>query len=395
MKIKTFEAQTEQEAIEKVQEELGSSAVILNIKKIKPRGIFSFLRKPRVEVIAASEDIGVFKEKVFSENSDSNIVKEKSDDIVKEFKLHEQEIKIQNLEHALTNTEDLLEKIISQLSVTIQSSHKQSARKYESTTVQLFYETLIGNGVDLSIAEELLQDLDNFFEDDATNINMIVKIVYNRIIDLLGTPEAIAIDGNDKPAIVIMVGPTGVGKTTTIAKLSSIYILNDNLNVGLITADTYRMAAVEQLKTYAEILGIDVEVVYTVEDLAESIAKIKYMNDIIFIDTAGRSHKNNENMAEIGTVLKKLPEAQKFLVLSATTQIEDLYKIIEKFSEHSDFKIIFTKLDEASSYGSILNVCAKTKVKLTYFTNGQNVPDDIKLAEPELIAKALLGSFDN
>ena len=170
------------------------------------------------------------------------------------------------------------------------------------------------------------------------------------------------------------------------------FIFNDKLNVGFITADTYRIAAVEQLKTYADILDSEVGVVYNCDDIIEKINEFKVINDVIFIDTAGRSHKNLENLNELKSFLDVIPDAEVYLVLSITTKYDDLLSIIEAYSKISDFKIIFTKLDETSCLGSVLNICYETGKEISYATNGQNVPDDIDIIRPEKIARDLLGS---
>ena len=188
----------------------------------------------------------------------------------------------------------------------------------------------------------------------------------------------------------MFVGPTGVGKTTTIAKIASYFTLNLNKKVALITADTYRIAAVEQLRTYANILNIPIKVVYTAQELNEAIGFFKE-KDIILVDTAGRSFNNNEHQDEIVELVNKIKEKEVFLVLSLTTKYKDLVSITKAYERIPEYKIVFTKLDETSSYGNILNIKRKTGVKLSYVTFGQNVPDDISELNPHVIAKKILG----
>ena len=473
MKIKKYEARTEQEAIEKVKDELGLDALILNIRKNQPKGIFAFFRKPIVEVTAAYGERAP-KAKVTAGNYKNearpaldgsagvgrssagsgfnNAPKEnlngissalaeeydylrmdnltgaerwaeiekytkktdtapssglaggaesasKSEDdykiveaIVKDRKLLEQQEKIKLLEKKLSNAEDLLEKVVSQISVG-KMNFNGFARKYENSMIQLFYDSLIEQGVTVEIAEKLLEDVNAVDDTEKVDINLIVKIVYNTIVSILGEPDTSITDDINpgKTKIITFMGPTGVGKTTTIAKLSSIFLLQHNLNVGLITADTYRIAAVEQLKTYAEILGLDVGIVYNKEDLEFNVSNMSYDKEIIMLDTAGRSHRNPENFNELKELLSVIPNCEKFLVLSITTKYDDLLSIVNTFSDISDFKIIFTKLDETICLGSILNICYLTGRKVSYVTNGQNVPEDIEVIQPEKIAKALLG----
>lgn len=391
MKMKKYEAITEQQAIEMVKEELGMDATILNIKKIKPRGLFAFFRKPRVEVTAAYEDRAVVKKEEKKEVPSFNqkIIEKSAQDTKKIVK---QQKTIDELEKKLNDTEGLLEQVMQKLSVS--SYNFEGARKYDNAMLQFFYEKLISQGVSAKITEILLQDIENVEDLDNLDINLIVKIVYNRIIKMLGEPKILNVQksGKNYAKNVVFIGPTGVGKTTTIAKLSSQFIFNDKLNVGFITADTYRIAAVEQLKIYADILNSEVGVVYNSEDVIEKINEFKIVNDVIFIDTAGRSHKDEENLNELKVFLEAIPEPEIYLVLSITTKYEDLLSIIDAYSKITNFKIIFTKLDETSCLGSVLNICYETGREISYATNGQNVPDDIDIIKPERIARELLGS---
>ncbi len=414
MKLKKYEAKTEQEAIEMVKDELGLEALILNIKKVQPRGFFSFLRKAYVEVTAAyedkplvkinkpevgyGEDIKVTKEvknvkPLYVPKEEKVAAEPKPVDTVEHKKIREQQQKIELLEKKIVNAEDLLETVMGKISA---SSHDFSkVRKYDNTMLQFFYEKLVLQGVNVEIAEALLKDIEDVDDTGKININLIVKIVYNRIIRILGEPSMIDFKRDEKePKLIFFIGPTGVGKTTTIAKISSNFIINEGVSVGFITADTYRIAAVEQLKTYADILGIDVGVVYNEDDFLEQLDIMRPINDFIFIDTAGRSHKNHENFNELSKLMGVVSEYEVFLVLSVTTKYEDLLNIINVYKELTDFKIIFTKLDETMCLGSILNICYTTGKQISYVTDGQNVPDDIEIINPGKIAKALLGSID-
>lgn len=392
MKMKKYEAATEQQAVEMVKNELGMDAVILNIKKIQPRGLFAFFRKPKVEITAAYEDKPVVKETKTiekKEETDRKLLEKSAKDMQK---IAKQKETIDKLEKKLSDTEVLLNQVMKKLTV---ASHSfDGSRKYDNAMLQFFYERLISQGVSREITEILLEDVENIEDLDNLDINLIVKVVYNRIVNILGEPKVLKVHKTEKNYAknVVFIGPTGVGKTTTIAKLSSQFIFNDKLNVGFITADTYRIAAVEQLKTYADILDSEVGVVYNCDDIVEKINEFKIINDVIFIDTAGRSHKNMENLNELKSFLDVIPNAEVYLVLSITTKYEDLLSIIEAYSKISDFKIIFTKLDETSCLGSVLNICYETGKEISYATDGQNVPDDIDIIKPEKIARDLLGS---
>ena len=195
-----------------------------------------------------------------------------------------------------------------------------------------------------------------------------------------------------KTKYIFFVGPTGVGKTTTIAKIASTLKLTKKTRVALITADTYRIAAVEQLKTYANILGIPLEVVYSADEMDKTIDELKEF-DLVFVDTAGRSHQNAEQVQDIKKILDKVPEEDKevYLVLSATTKYKDLKKISEVYRKITEYYLIFTKLDETDTVGNIFNIHMLTGAQLSYATWGQNVPDDIGKMDAQKMTKQLLG----
>ncbi len=209
-------------------------------------------------------------------------------------------------------------------------------------------------------------------------------MVYQKIILKLGQPEGIEVSGNTTK-FVVFIGPTGVGKTTTIAKIASCFQLEKKAKVALVTADTYRIAAVEQLRTYANILGIPLRVVYSAEEMEGIVEELKEF-DLVFVDTAGRSHKNQEQKEDLKDLLQAIPEDGKeiYLVLSAATKYRDLEKITEIYKE-------IAKFDETSGIGNIYNIRMLTQAPLSYATWGQNVPDDIGRIDVQDIAKQLLG----
>lgn len=192
-----------------------------------------------------------------------------------------------------------------------------------------------------------------------------------------------------RPKIVALIGTTGVGKTTTIAKIAARFVLEKGVSVALITADTYRISAVDQLRTYSDIIGLPLEIVYSAAELKSAIKKHKDKK-LILIDTAGRSQNNEYQMQELKEFLEEEPGIEKHLVLSATTKERDAEKILERFSACRPDRILFTKTDETDSLGFIVNLLFDRRVALSYFTNGQSVPDDIEPARPEALAKLLL-----
>ena len=189
--------------------------------------------------------------------------------------------------------------------------------------------------------------------------------------------------------VVAFIGTTGVGKTTTLAKAAAHFVLEENLKGALITADTYRISAVEQLKKYAEILGLPVEVVYSAADLRKAIARHR-SKDFILVDTAGRSQYNEFQMDELKELIAAHPRMEKHLVVSATTKEEDAAEIMSRFSPCKPDRIIFTKTDETRTIGMVLNLLAGGELPLSFLSNGQSVPDDIIPATAGRLAELLL-----
>lgn len=194
---------------------------------------------------------------------------------------------------------------------------------------------------------------------------------------------------SSRPKVVALIGATGVGKTTTLAKIAAKFVLEQGISAAMITADTYRISAVEQLKTYSDIIGLPLEIVYSPDALKKAIDKHKN-KQLILIDTAGRSQYNEYQMKELCDLLAVDSSIEKHLVMSATTKNRDAEEILEHFSVCKPDRIIFTKTDETSCSGIILNMLHKRKIALSYLTNGQSVPDDIYPASIEKLAELLL-----
>jgi flagellar biosynthesis protein FlhF len=194
-----------------------------------------------------------------------------------------------------------------------------------------------------------------------------------------------------KPSTVALIGPTGVGKTTTIAKLAADFKFRKGLKVGLITIDTYRIAAVEQLKTYADIIGIPINVVLTPEELAGAVQAFGEM-DVVLVDTAGRSQCDSQKMDELRAFLDAACFDEVHLVVSSTTQTTLLESIVERFGPLAHDRLILTKMDETTCRGHLLNVLLRVNKAVSYVTTGQEVPDDIEVADPARIAAIVLGA---
>ena len=315
--------------------------------------------------------------KAFGENKDSyseeaqNAIEEKINSIAK---LLEQQMQTQK------SAEASIKEAANQAISSEQSGNK---------VVDLVIKQLMDSEVSEAHAKEIIDELT--VKDDKQPIDNILANVYQKIVLKLGEIQPLTA-GEKKPKVVFFVGNTGVGKTTTMAKLASLCTLDMKLKCAMFSIDTYRIAAIEQLKTYANILSAPMEVVYTPEEMAQSVEKFKNY-DLILVDTAGRSHKSEEQKEDLKQIIDSVKEyeTEVFLVVSATVKYADLLSIANTYGELFDYNLIFTKLDETNGLGSILNLKLDTGKPLSYVTWGQNVPDDIGVLDPQIIAKKLLG----
>ena len=411
MIIKKYKAKTEKEAILMAQEDLGSGAIVMNVKTIKPGGIMRLFKKTRVELTAAiddhitekasaSEDTNTKENDTyhfgtgFSDNKDEyseeakNAIEEKINSIAKLLEqqmvsTHEDnsirnDVKPAGSEDKATESED-----------NIHSDGDNSSSHTPNKIAELIHKQLINNEVKDKYADMLIEELGE--AGDKQSVDNALANAYQKIVLKLGEIKPLKA-GENKPKIVFFVGNTGVGKTTTMAKLASKCKLEDKLSVAMLSVDTYRIAAIEQIKTYANILSAPMEVVYTPDDMKKYVEKYSDC-DLIMVDTAGRSHRNEEQREDLKAILDSVSDYEKeiFLVVSVTTKYSDLYDIAETYGKLFDYRIIFTKLDETNGLGSIFNLKLDTGKELSYVTWGQNVPDDIGVLNPQIIAKKLLG----
>lgn len=436
MIVKKFQAPTEMEAVLKAKEELGSNAVVLNVKTLKQRGIFKILKKDVVEITAALDENEFVKtvnqkKPTFQEVAFSNSMSGNAHNNGMNMSSASSGSKINLIADDHTQTKTTIQPEAAAIEQKLDSLHtllksqmdkdNSSKRAYSARTdmnvddnvkdenqgqkiikerentnykfLRLIYKKMIDNEVDPHFADEIIGDIENSLKKES-NIDSILAAVYQKIILKLGEPKSITL--TDKPKAVFFIGPTGVGKTTTIAKIASKFKLEDHAKVAFITSDTYRIAAVEQLNTYASIIDCPVSVVYSADEMDECLEEYKDY-DLILVDTAGRSHKCEEQMTELTDILNSVKNSKTefdfeiYLTVSVTTKYKDLKSIAEKYKDIDNWSLIFTKLDETCSLGNILNMKLHTGASLSYTTLGQNVPNDIEVVNEQALAKQLLG----
>ena len=409
MIIKKFLAKSEKDAIEMAKNELGNNAIVMNIKKVKPKGLAKLFVRGKVEVTAALDETPLYsQEEAAKEKRPVEAGKfseaEKKADAPDNSSLEERISMLQALlEKQMMQKEGMTEKVEKTLEIPVSEpkenvepkevpESKEEDEEDEKTKAykELIYQQLVQNEVDEEIAKSIMDEVNRSLAKNAP-LDQILANIYQKIILMLGQPYSIKSEENAKTKFIFFLGSTGVGKTTTIAKIASKLKLEKHAKIALVTADTYRIAAVEQLKTYANILSVPLEVIYSPQELGDNLEKLKHY-DVCLIDTAGRSHRSKEQMEDIRALLEQIPvnERQVYLVLNAGTKYSDLQKIASVYSVLTDFSLIFTKLDETSSAGIMLNMRVKTNCPLSYVTWGQNVPEDIGEMDPQRVAKKLL-----
>ena len=443
MIIKKFQAKTESEATEAARKELGVNVVVMNVRNVKKKGIFSVFSPQMVEVTVALEDdtdraiqekanvrnitealgkVNSIVEK--AERSDrgdryerpqvvrtnvstpKNIVDDDDDEPVKPV-TYDRPRSGNILEEKLDSLQNLLEEKLSpgqdrsgKPDKSKNDGKKEDDRSKEkdfegddelSKFFEILHTTLVDNEVREEYATSIIEETQKTTK-AGTPFDVALAGIYQKMI--LKFEKPICISPSEKgPKVVFFVGPTGVGKTTTIAKIASKFSVEQKKKIALLTADTYRIAAAEQLRTYADILEVPFRIIYTIEEMESALDDLTDF-DYVLVDTAGHSHQNSEQKNIMGEFIHSVDgmvEKEVYLVVSATTKYRDLVSIADAYSEITDYKLIFTKLDETTALGNLLNLKLYTAAPLSYITCGQNVPDDIEQFNPQGTVKLLLG----
>ncbi len=256
------------------------------------------------------------------------------------------------------------------------------------------YLGLLQQEVTEDLAEEIVQEVRaNLSHEELTDESAVKQAVLQSIVHLLPSSagkQATPHVQDGRPRTVALIGPTGVGKTTTIAKLAANFKLREKKKVGLITIDTYRIAAVDQLRTYANIIGVPLHVISSPAEMVQANTACANC-DVVLIDTAGRSQRDDPKLEQMREFVDAANPHEVHLVLSSTCTQTALFDVVDRFSQIRLDQIIFTKLDEAVTFGVILNVIRKVNKQLSYFTTGQEVPHEIEPGRADRVAELVLG----
>lgn len=370
MKIKKYVADTMPEAMQAIRKELGPEAVILQSKSVSSRRFFGLLKKKQIEVIAALDPNPVRKqakpetktEEEKQKNTAASEQKAKDDEILSEIKTMKKIIKMQ--------------------------AEKEGAMF--PPDYQLAYNHLLQQEVEPPLAKQIINKVrDHLTIQEDPSLDEIYSEMEFVIREELTRYFQNTVDYNKK--ILQFVGPTGVGKTTTLAKVAAHLMLEGKKKVAFITTDTYRIAAVDQLKTYARILNVPLEVAYNADDFEKALDTFSDY-DVILIDTAGRNYREEKYIIDLQDFMRNPDRIMTYLVLSSTAKPKDISDVFEQFREIPLTGLIFTKIDETTQYGSMLNIVLQHKIGISFITNGQDVPDDlIYHPKPKEISKLIAG----
>ncbi len=397
METKTYRAKSMHEALEMIRRELGPDASVLHTREIRG-GLWGRLFGARqIEVVAsASVNVpsrlpqpadapaaGVGDDCSASTIQAQSLQAASAPDRIAP--LHEQDFRSRFRENLKGEFADL-DSVVADLCKP--DAHKDRHELPE--TLFRLYTDLIDAEVSEELARELVDRVRSGTSHGALDDAVLLKARIARLIE-----DEIRVSGPievtpDARRLVALVGPTGVGKTTTIAKLAANYRLREKRRVGLITVDTYRIAAVDQLRTYADIIDLPMEVVATPREMRTAVKRLANL-DLILLDTAGRSPRDEVKIQELKSMLSEAQADEVHLVLSSVTGTAALKKTAERFCGVGVTSLILTKLDEANGLGNLLPLLRSSKLPLSYVTNGQNVPDDIDVADRRKLARIVWG----
>ena len=376
MEVRTYRARSMQDALRLVRDDLGPEAAVLQTREVR-RG---WLRRRQIEVTASSDVNVPSRLPAASWTTPSS-----SPDVTEIVPAHEHDYRSKfrdDLKGQLTDLQSMLEDLC-------RRREDSQSRDLPESLFRLFTDL-----IDAEVSEELAREIIDRVRTGASGGDLddpvLLKARIARMIE-----EEIAVCGPirvqpNQRRLVALVGPTGVGKTTTIAKLAANFHLRDRKRVGLITVDTYRIAAVEQLRTYADIIDLPMEVVSTPKEMRDAVERLANL-ELVLMDTAGRSPRDEVRIQELKTMLAEARADEVHLVLSSVSSAASLKKTAERFADVGTTSLVLTKLDEATGLGNLIPLVRGCRLPLSYVTNGQNVPDDIEPADRRKLARIVLG----
>lgn len=376
MILKRYIVADMQEGMEKIKKELGSDAVILSSKEIKKKGIKGWFSKPKLEVVAAYDEKEI---SIRSDNPPRRKTTMKAAAAAYKPNVPEQKVS-SDLETKITNIDNMLNTFLQRF----ESNYNDKFANY-SKGVRAFASSLLENEVKEDIAYKLADEVCTAVKQGDIEEDEAVK---NTVINYLGGKSEVELRKNG-PTVIMFLGTTGVGKTTTLSKLATMYTMQQGKSVAIITTDTYKIASSEQLKIYSEILDVPLTVAYSNDEIPDTMEKYKD-KDIIFIDT-GKCPDETEYRNQITELIELTNPAEIYIVVSASTNYKFCAKTLNDYSYVKDYKFIITKMDEAMSVGTLFNLRSMSGKPVAYLTYGQVLTEDIREYTPEYVLEKMIG----
>ena len=416
MKLKMFRAPSMPQALAQVKRHLGPDAVIVQTRSYKRGGIFGIGARNIVEITARSGESDPPPRSRAAANRLQRLYSNGRKESYRRSDITNSEVTTTNSSNIKRNVqpparqarqlvpaskgvqrnaeENQIKGEIKEIRQLVENLVKEQRHLHEpQMPEQLFdlYLDLIQREVADEIARDLVKRISHNLSEDQIKSADIARQKLVQVMDqMISTTGPISPNLNGKARVVALIGPTGVGKTTTIAKIAANLKLRQNKKVALITIDTYRIGAVDQLRMYAQIIDVPLKVVLTPAELKEAVESLSDL-DVVLIDTAGRCQNDRLKLTELKTFMEAARPDEIHLVLSSTTHHAHMLSAVEKFGALGVDRIILTKLDEAISFGVVLSVLRKIDASISYITTGQDVPDDIEVGNGRRLAQLLLG----
>ena len=394
-----------QQAMDTVIRELGSDAVILNSRKVRLKGLKNLFKKPVYEVMVAYDPANIPSARKRTSGRGKSIAErgQEASDAANSSgvaggaggradgagadksgagrggSLSSEQL--ERLDKRIDTIDAMLSSFVDKFSFV-----KRDITYDYPDEVQHLLQKMIENQVREELAHSLARETEHMLKTQpGANAD---EILEHLLLEQLGRPEPILHKKFTQKVILVM-GPTGVGKTTTIVKLAADFAVNQKKKVGLINTDTYRIGAQEQLQTYADILGIPLHVIYHADELEKAMEAMSD-RDVIFVDTAGKRPGDEQHREDILSIIRILKPEDVLLCLAATTGFASIKEMVDTYGFVDDYRLLVTKLDETKYRGPLLNISWYTQKPLAYATTGQNVPDDIEIVNVTSIANDII-----
>jgi flagellar biosynthesis protein FlhF len=388
MNVKTYRARSMQEALAMVRRDLGPRASVLHTREVRPRALARLFGSQRMIEVVASASVSVPSRLPKKCGAQAAIVPPTQVGIALDAM---PQIRPSNDPSARAAASLQLYAHLNDLQARVDDLVCRTGHTGRGDLPDDLFR-LFADLIEADISEEMARGLIERVRRQSSGDELEAGNLKERLVQLIQDEIPIAgpIQVSSRRRLVALVGPTGVGKTTTIAKLAANFRLREKRRVGLITVDTYRIAAVEQLRTYADIIDLPMEIVATPREMHQAVARMSDL-DLILMDTAGRSPRDEVKIQELKSILAEATPDEVHLVLSSVASAGSLAKTAEQFATVGTTALLLTKLDEAASLGNLLSLLRASRLPLSYLTHGQNVPDDITPADNGTLARAILG----